>query len=98
MSISNFIVDGVEPILDDIDETFEDFTPLVALCQRTKVRPAYYVLGFFLISIITLGTGIFSHLFVALFGMAYPSYMSCKVPFLIYRPSTQKTIKKTKNG
>jgi hypothetical protein len=97
-SISNFMVDGVEPILEDIDETFEDFTPLTVLSERTKVRPAYFILGFFLASVVMLGTGIFSHLFVALFGMVYPSYMSCKVPFLLGRESTQKIIKKIKNG
>lgn len=43
------------------------------------MRPAYLLIGFLVVGIVMVGTGIFSHLFVALFGMIYPSYMTFKV-------------------
>lgn len=66
-------------LCDNIDDTFSHFEPVKRLAERISLRPSYILLAFFLITVIMLGTGIFSHLCVTLFGMAYPSYMTFKV-------------------
>ena len=69
----------IEPILSNIDQSFADVTPLTKLCESFKIRVAYLVLPLFLIAVISLGTGIFSNIFVAIVGMIYPAYQTYRV-------------------
>jgi hypothetical protein len=66
-------------LFNSIDESFENFTPLRELATRLNIRPSYILFGFFVGTILMLGTGIFSHLCVTIFGMIYPSFMTFKV-------------------
>ncbi len=66
-------------VFDNIDETFSHFAPVKRLAEKASIRPSYILLSFFLITVLLLGTGIFSHLCVTLFGMLYPSFMTYKV-------------------
>ena len=79
MEILQKIKSYVDPLFDKIDNHFQHFEPLQKLSRLTKIRPAYYLIVFFLLAVIMLGTGYFSNLFVAVFGMIYPSYMTFKV-------------------
>lgn len=85
-------------LFDSIDASFNHLSPVKRLAERTNLRPSYFILAFFLITLISLGTGIFSHICVTLFGMIYPSYMTFKVPLPPLRPSNPRTTRRPKNG
>lgn len=85
-------------LFDSIDASFNHLSPVNRLAERTNLRPSYFILAFFLITLISLATGIFSHICVTLFGMIYPSYMTFKVPLPPLRPSNPRTIRRPKNG
>ena len=82
MEIINKVKEYLNPVFDRVDEHFKDFEPLNKLAQLTKIRPAYFIIVFFVLAVVLLGTGYFANLFVAVFGMIYPSYMTFKVSFL----------------
>ena len=69
----------LNPLFDAVDDHFKDFGPLTRAANLVKIRPAYIVLTFFILAVVMLGTGYFSNLFVAIFGMIYPAYMTFKV-------------------
>lgn len=70
---------------DHLDQTFHPVTPLNKLAQRLNLRPSYLLLAFFVVTVGMLAAGVFSHLCVTLFGMLYPSYMTFKVAFFLFR-------------
>ena len=69
----------LEPVLENIDNSFADVGPLTRLCGKLNIRPAYIILPLFILAVVSLGTGIFSHMFVAIVGMLYPAYQTYKV-------------------
>jgi len=71
----------LRPLLDAVDNSFSEFEPLTKLASLLRVRPAHIALTIFILGVISLGTGFFSKIFVALFGMIYPAYMTFKVTF-----------------
>jgi len=79
MQALQLVSDMLQPLFTAIDASFKDFEPLNNLASLLKVRPAHIALGFFVMALITLGTGLLSGIFVALFGMVYPAYMTFKV-------------------
>jgi hypothetical protein len=85
-------------LFDSIDETFNHFAPVKRLAERTNLRPSYFLLTFLILTLVLLGSGIFSHLTVTLFGMIYPSYMTFKVPFLLCRHWKPRIVRKQKSG
>ena len=85
MSMTEKITAFLQPTLDSIDETFADVGPLTRLCTTLKVRPAFVILPFFVVAVISLGTGVLSHMFVAVVGMLYPAYQTYRVPLPLGR-------------
>lgn len=69
----------LRPLLDAVDHSFNHFEPLNKIASIVNVRPAHIAIGLLVLGVIALGTGLFSGLFVALFGMVYPAYMTFKV-------------------
>lgn len=83
---------------DNVDETFSSFTPLNQLAQRLNLRPSYILITFFIGTVAMLATGVFSHLCVTVFGMIYPSYMTFKVLFFVFRHCSQRMGLKPSSG
>lgn len=75
----------LRPLFDTVDNSFNEFEPLTKLASLIKVRPAHIALSIFVLGVIALGTGLFSKIFVALFGMIYPAYMTFKVNYFLLR-------------
>lgn len=90
--------DLTNSLFDSIDASFNHLAPVKRLAEKTNLRPSYFILAFFLITLISLGTGIFSHICVTLFGMIYPSYMTFKVTFPSRRHSNPRTARGPRNG
>ena len=88
MQILESVKQFFNPLFDTVDERFRDFDPVVRPANACNLRPAYIIIPFFLMAVIALGTGVFSHLFVAIFGMIYPSYMTFKVAFVLTQALT----------
>lgn len=86
MQALNLIKDMLNPLFDAVDRSFNHFEPLTKLAQLLKLRPAHIILALFILAIIALGTGLFSNIFVAIFGFIYPAYMTFKVVLLRCRP------------
>lgn len=83
---------------DHLDETFHSVTPLNKLAQRLNLRPSYLLLVFFLLTVGMLAAGVFSHLCVTVFGMLYPSYMTFKVAFALFRRCRFVTVSGRRSG
>ena len=98
MEIINKIQSILNPLFDKIDHHFQHFEPLQKLSQLTKIRPAYYLLVFFILAVVMLGTGYFSNLFVAVFGMIYPAYMTFKVNMYEFRHWRDRIMRVVNNG
>jgi hypothetical protein len=98
MSALNKVRDFFSPLFDTIDEHFRHFQPLTRTVNSVGLRPAHIILPFFLLAVVTLGTGMFSNLFVALFGMIYPVYMTFRVLSSLRRPSPATTRKNARSG
>lgn len=79
MQALQLVSDMLRPLFDAVDHSFNEFEPLKKLASIIHVRPAHIALSILLLGVIALGTGLFSGLFVALFGMVYPAYMTFKV-------------------
>lgn len=86
MQVLQLVADMLNPLLDAVDHSFKEFEPLNKLAEVVKVRPAHIALTIFVIGLLALGTGLFSIIFVGLFGMVYPAYMTFKVDFISFRP------------
>jgi len=69
----------VEAIVSKVQTPFSDVTPLNQFANKFNIKPGYVILAFFSLSVILLAAKVFSHIFVAIFGMLYPAYMSYKV-------------------
>lgn len=65
--------------IDDIDNDLKDFKPLQTVSDKSNMDPAHIVLIVFGVVIVLTMTGLLGHIFVTIFGMLYPAYMSFKV-------------------
>lgn len=84
-------------VAQNIDDDLQGFTPLKKICDQYKLKPSYIFIPLVLIVIISTFIGLCEHVFVTLFGLLYPAYMSFKVMVLISRRST-RTQKKSLNS
>lgn len=85
MQVLQLISDMLRPLFDAVDHSFNEFEPLNKLASLIKVRPSHIALSILMFGIIALGTGFLSKIFVGLFGMVYPAYMTFKVNLLLFR-------------
>lgn len=81
MSSENQIKNILESITKNINEDLKDFTPLKSICQKYDQQPAHVVLIGVIVLILLTSIGLFQHVFITLFGLLYPGYMSFKVHF-----------------
>ena len=79
MTISESVKANVQAIVLKVEQPFSDVQPLNTVAARFNIKPGYIIIVFFVLSIILLAAKIFSNIFVAVFGMLYPAYMSYKV-------------------
>lgn len=63
----------------NIDDDLQGFTPLKNICDKFKIKPSWVFIPVVCIVILSTFIGLCEHLFVTLFGMLYPAYMSFKV-------------------
>lgn len=68
----------------NIDDDLQGFTPLKNICDKFKIKPSWVFIPVVIIVILSTFIGLCEHLFVTLFGMVYPAYMSFKVHFQYY--------------
>lgn len=68
----------------NIDDDLQGFTPLKNICDKFKIKPSWVFIPVVIIVILSTFIGLCEHLFVTLFGMVYPAYMSFKVQFQFY--------------
>ena len=86
MNILTKVNDFLTPLFDSVDAHFHDFEPLNKLAALVRLRPAHIILTVFVLAVFALATGFLSNLFVAVFGMIYPAYMTFKVRMGLVRP------------
>lgn len=98
MSSDNQLRSILESITKNIDDDMDDFTPLKSMCSKYNVKPSYIVIAAVAIIILFTLLGVFQHIFITLFGLLYPAYMSFKVQLIILRPSTKNLKKSPKYG
>jgi receptor expression-enhancing protein 5/6 len=79
MASENQIKNIIEGITKNINEDLKDFTPLKSICQKYDQQPAHVVLILVAGVLLLTSIGIFQHVFITLFGLLYPAYMSFKV-------------------
>jgi hypothetical protein len=79
------ILSALEPHLEAIERPFADYTPLVWVCGLTHIRPAFLLIGYLIISLILVGSGVVSQLFIAGFGSFYPAWITVKVGSVLDR-------------
>ena len=85
MQVLQLISDTLRPLFDAVDQSFNEFDPLCKLASLIKARPAHIALSFFVLGVIALGVGLLAGIFVTLFGMVYPAYMTFKVRMRLSR-------------
>ena len=85
MSSDNQLKGIFEAISKNINDDMDDFSPLKSVCKKFDLQPAHVVLlavaGVLVLTIL----GVFQHIFVTLFGLLYPAYMSFKVSLALLR-------------
>jgi hypothetical protein len=82
----------------NIDDDMAEFTPLKNLCDKFGLKPSYIVIPFIVLSLLLSLFGLFGHIFVTIFGMLYPGYMSFKVPLHLCRQSIKTLSKNLSSG
>ena len=87
MASENQIKNIIESITKNINEDLKDFTPLKSVCQKYNQQPAHVVIIVVAAVLLLTSIGLFQHVFVTLFGLLYPAYMSFKVISSRFRPS-----------
>ena len=97
-NISDVVKASVLKVVDKVEEPFSDVTPLRKFASRLSIKPGYIIIAFFALSIMLLAAKIFSNIFVAVFGMIYPAYMSYKVTRVSPRPLSTSKMNKRNNG
>lgn len=79
MASENQIKNIIESITKNINEDLNDFMPLKSVCRKYNQQPAHVVLIVVGAVLLLTSIGLFQHVFVTLFGLLYPAYMSFKV-------------------
>lgn len=79
MSSDNQLRSILESITKNIDDDMDDFGPLKSICRKYDLKPAHVVLIAVGVILVLTVLGVFQHIFVTLFGLLYPAYMSFKV-------------------
>lgn len=79
MGIADTLLQLWNQTLDSVDQSFAHVEPLIKIYNVIKIRPAVFIIVFFILALISLGTGIFSHVFVSVVAMIYPAYATFKV-------------------
>lgn len=87
-----------ESITKNINEDMDDFAPLKSLCNKYQLQPSHVVLIAVALILLLTVLGVFQHIFITLFGLLYPAYMSFKVTIHLCRQSTILPKKKQKYG
>ena len=98
MASENQIKNIIEGITKNINEDLKDFTPLKSVCQKYNQQPAHVVIIFVATVLLLTSIGLFQHVFITLFGLLYPAYMSFKVTYSTFRPSMNSLKKSAKFG
>jgi hypothetical protein len=80
-----------QSVTKNINEDMDDFAPLKSACRKYNAEPSHVVLVLVAAVLLLTVFGVFQHIFVTLFGLLYPAYMSFKVVVLPLRPSTATT-------
>ena len=68
-----------ESITRNINQDIDDCTPIKSLSARLNQQPSHIVIGIVAVVLLLTAVGLFQHIFVTLFGLIYPAYMSFKV-------------------
>ena len=66
-------------VAQNIDDDLQQFTPLKNLCDQYKIKPSWVFIPVVVLVILFTLIGLCEHIFVTVFGMLYPAYMSFKV-------------------
>ena len=82
MSSDNQLRSIFESVTKNINDDMDDFTPLKSACNKFNLEPSHVVLVGVAAVLLLTAFGVFQHIFVTLFGLLYPAYMSFKVPTL----------------
>ena len=98
MSSDNQLRNIFESITKNIDDDMDDFAPLKTAAGKVHMQPSHLVLVSIVAILILTALGVFQHIFVTLFGLLYPAYMSFKVSLSLLRPSTMNPIKRLRVG
>jgi len=98
MSSDNQLRTIFEAITKNINEDMDDFAPLKSICKKYNQQPSHVVLIAVVVILFLTLTGIFQHVFVTLFGLLYPAYMSFKVKLVLLRLSISNPTKSQKCG
>jgi len=77
--MSNKVFEIFTSVSHNIDDDLQSFTPLKNICDQYKIKPSYIFVAVIVLAIIFTMFGLFQHIFVTVFGMLYPAYMSFKV-------------------
>jgi len=75
-----------------------DFGPLQSICKKYNIEPAHVVIATVAAVLLLTIFGVFQHIFVTLFGLLYPAYMSFKVFISGLRQSTDHQMKSASIG
>ena len=81
MSSDNQLRTIFQSITKNINDDMDDFTPLKSACKKFNLEPSHAVLIVIAVILLLTVFGVFQHIFVTLFGLLYPAYMSFKVLF-----------------
>ena len=66
----------------NVREYVKDFKPLISICEKYHQQPAHVVRITFIVFVFLIMIGLFRHIFVTLFGLLYPAYMSLRVKMI----------------
>ena len=76
-----------ESITRNINEDMDDCAPVKSLSAKLRQEPSHMVIAIVVVVLVLTAIGFFQHIFITLFGLLYPAYMSFKVNFVIFRRS-----------
>ncbi len=69
----------INSIMSNMEGDLNNFTPLKKICDQFNIKPSWIFLGVIGVTLLFTIIGLFQHIFVTIFGMLYPAYMSFKV-------------------
>jgi len=68
----------IEPVVDNLTKDFEKCAPVIAIANKTGLKPGHIVGAGFIVGLLLILTGIASDFITAVMGFLYPAYMSFK--------------------